>query len=402
MKLKVLWIGDAVAQTGFARVTHGVCDRMHASGSVDVNVLGVNYRGDPHRWPYKIFPAVIGGDPWGVGRVQPLVGALQPDVIVIVNDPWIIPHYLEELRESFPNVPVVAYMPVDAPNQSDRVGKQLGALSRAITYTLFGRKELVLAGYTGRCDVIPHGVDLSLYQPVSKREALEALTFSKKLPAETFIVSNVNRNQPRKRLDLTIQYWTQWWVNAGQPKNAYLYLHTGNNDTGWNVLQLAKYYGIDDRLIITNPKMSVEHALAEDMMKYVYCCADVNLTTTVGEGWGLTQHESMACGIPQIMPRYSGLGEWAKDAARFVKCTTFQATPSNINTVGGIPDATETVAALQEMYASPELRAEYGAKALARATEDRFNWSNIAELFHVVLLETVSERRKPAPMGVEA
>src|SRR5688572_16601884 len=150
---------------------------------------------------------------------------------------------------------------------------------------------------------------------MDRREARSRLRFKNDVkPADAFIVMNVNRNAPRKRLDLTIQYWTQWWINAGQPKEAFLYLHCANRDEGWNVVNLAKYFGIEKQFIITNANMSSHNCMFEKDMPILYNIGDVGVSTTLGEGWGLTTHEGMACGVPQIVPRYSALGEWADGA----------------------------------------------------------------------------------------
>lgn len=395
---KLLWVGDAVVKTGFSTVTHRVLDVL--KDKWDVHVLGVNYNGDPT--PYQktyggLYPAMLGGDVWGVQRINALVNGLKPDVVLIVNDPWNIPPYVNEIPDG---VPVVAYCPIDAPNQ--QAARHLNALARVIAYTGFGRKELVLGGYTGRCEIIGHGVDTDVFHPVDggRMAARKQLKLSKNLNEDSFIVGNVNRNQPRKRLDLTIQYWTQWWVNAGQPRNAYLYLHCSNNDIGWNVLQLAKYYGMQSQLIITNPNMGPMNNVSEHDLNLIYNAFDVQITTTMGEGWGLTQHEGMAAGTAQIVPEYSALAEWPKDAVRYVPVTSFGAHPQCINTIGGIADAEGFVAAIDEFYTDPSLRDSYGKLALARATEERFKWANVAEQFHAVLLETVLERQSQ-PVGVK-
>jgi glycosyltransferase involved in cell wall biosynthesis len=399
--MKVLWIGDAVVQSGFARVTHNIVGRLKTQHKCDVRVLGVNYNGDPHPYDYPIYPALIGGDPWGIQRVPGVVRDFQPDVICINNDPWNVAQYLSVIRTA---VPTTAYMPVDAPNQMH--AGELSVMPRAIAYTNFGKKELLLGGYNGRVDVIPHGVDTEIYKPVEDRvTARKWLEFQPKLTDEQignlFIVSNVNRNQPRKRLDLTIQYFTQFWLNIGQPSHVRLHLHCGEHDMGWNVSQLAKYFGINKQLIITTPKMSLQACIKEHELRLVYGMADVNLSTTLGEGWGLTTHESMACGIPQIVPRYSALGEWPDGAVRYVECTSFQATHNAVNTIGGVADMAQTVEALTDLYRNADLRTKLGSAALARATEERFKWDKIAAQFYVALAETFNERRA-APVGVEA
>lgn len=397
-KKRLLWVGDAVTQTGFARVTHNVLKHLHDSGEWEIAVLGVNYNGDPHRYPYRIFPAMIGGDVWGIGRVKAIAEGFRPDVILILQDPWNIAPYLDELKEV--PVPAVAYMPVDAPNQL--AGKQLYemGLNRAITYTEFGRNELTLSGWLGRTSIIPHGVDTDLYAPMDREEAREKLQLTKKLAQNAFIFGNVNRNQPRKRLDLTIMYWAQWWVNQGQPSNAYLHLHCSNQDIGWNILQLATYFGINRQLIVTNPNMRPDLLLAEENMRALYAAQDVHISTTLGEGWGLTAHESMACGVPQILPDYAAFGEWCDGAVRFVPVTSHAVHLQGINTIGGIADMEIFMDEMTRMYKEPELREEYGRLALARATEDRFKWPNIAKQFHDVLV-TASEENRRRPVGLK-
>ena len=394
-KKKLFWIGDAVSQTGFARVTHSVLE--HLRHKWEVHLLGVNYSGDPspYQKQYNLYPAILGGDVWGVARVMPLVRAIKPDVILILNDPWNVAQYLQNIEA---NIPVVAYLPVDAPNQM--AGRALNTLQRAIAYTNFGRKQLILGGYTGRCDVIPHGVNPEVYRPMPKEEALNKLTLSQKVKPGSFIVGSVARNQPRKRLDLTIQAWTKWWINNGQPRNAYLYMHTTMQDIGWNVLQLATYYGINEQFIVTNPKMTLQNCLLEENMRLVYNAFDVQLHTSLGEGWGLTAHEGMACGIPQIMPKYAALGEWAEGAARFVPVTAYEVTPNAINTIGGVIDFNGTVEAIDELYKNEAKRTELGELALARAREPRFSWDAVAEQFHNILMETVTEGRQ-VPVGLE-
>ena len=394
-KKKLLWIGDAVSQTGFARVTHSILE--HLRHKWDVYVLGVNYAGDPtpYQHLYKLFPAVLGGDVWGIGRVMPLIRNIKPDVVLVLNDPWNVAQYLNAIEVK---VPVVAYMPVDAPNQM--AGRGLNPLHRAIAYTNFGRKHLLLGGYTGRCDVVPHGVNPELYYPMEKAEAIDKLTLKAKVKGDSFIIGSVARNQPRKRLDLTIQAWAKWWITNGQPRNAYLYMHTTMQDIGWNVLQLATYYGINEQFIVTNPKMTLQNCLLEENMRLVYGAFDVQLHTSLGEGWGLTAHEGMACRRAQIMPKYAALGEWADGAARFVPVTSYEVTHNGINTIGGVIDFNGTVEAIDELYKNPEERERLAALALARATEPQFNWATIADQFHAILSETVLEGRQ-SPVGLD-
>lgn len=397
-KPRLLWVGDAVKQTGFARVTHNVVSRLRDLGW-EVAVLGINYDGDPHGYPYPIYPAHLGGDLFGVGRLVQLAKNARPDVVLINNDPWIVPSFVEAMRAepATAPIPVVAYMPVDAPNQS--AAPALNGLDRAITYTEFGAQELTMGGYRGRIDVIPHGVDLSLYQPMGRDEARAALGLTKKLPDDAYIVQSVDRNQPRKRLDLTIQYWAEWWNTHGRPEDAFLYLHTCLRDQGWDINQLIKYYGLEHRIVLTNPAMTPSQMVPENQMRAVYSAADVHLSTTLGEGWGLTTHESAACGVAQILPEYSAYGEWMQGAAWFVPVTTYAITTQGINTIGGVADREKTVEAIEFMRQNPKDRGWWASRAFERAIEPRFSWAEVGKGFHAILSQTLDDRRL-RPVGV--
>ena len=47
-----------------------------------------------------------------------------------------------------------------------------------------------------------------------------------------------------------------------------------------------------------------------ESLKEWYCCNDVFVSCVAAEGWGLMQHESMACGRPVIAANYAGLSEF--------------------------------------------------------------------------------------------
>src|SRR6185369_9240352 len=98
--------------SGFARCTHHTLEEVRKTW--DVHVLGLNYRGDPHDYPYPIYPAALGrvDDLFGLNRVSPMVQKLRPDVVVVQNDPWNLPMYMELLR----HVPTIGALAVDGLN----------------------------------------------------------------------------------------------------------------------------------------------------------------------------------------------------------------------------------------------------------------------------------------------
>lgn len=380
----LLWIGDAACDSGFARCTEKTIPALIKAGW-KVSVLGINYRGDPH--PFRrylegeggnLYPAyVIGGprDLLGVARVLHVVAREKPDLVVLQNDPWNIPRYVAEFAKLKRPPVLVGAVAVDGMNCR---GKDLNGLDHAIFWTQFGRNEAVSGGYTGTTGVVPLGVDLDVYKPLDRVTAREAVGIPS--PArEGFIVLNVNRNQPRKRIDLTIRYFAEFY-HVCKAHDAYLYLHVcPTGDVGVDPDQLAAYYGLKGRVLLEQP--GVYEGLSEADLALTYQASDVQMTTTQGEGWGLTTMEGMACGVPQVLPKWSALGEWARTAAVMVPCTGTAATLGGVNAIGGIADETAVVKALESLYHSSSVRADLVRRGLALVQDSQFRWENIGARF---------------------
>jgi len=393
---KLLWVGDAGCPSGFAQVTHNVLETLRKT--YDVAVLGVNYRGDPHDYPYPIYAAPAGGDTIGLGRLVWMCDRFEPDVIVLQTDGWFVPHYIKQLRTKKPDGtyafpehvdrPIVAIVAIDGPNFQ---GSWLKDVSHAVFWTDFARKEARRGGYTGPSSVIPLGVDLNTYHPMDRYEA----RLARGLPREfddVFIVGNVNRNQPRKRWDLTIRYFANW-VNTKGVDDAHLFLHTApTGDSGPDVQQLAQYYGVLSRLILVTPPPF--YGVTEQQMRETYNCFNVQMSTTQGEGFGLTTFEGMACGVPQIVPDWSALGELAKEAAVLVPCTSTAINPvaPGLNVIGGVADEKRFIEVLDHLYRKPEWREQYAKAGLARVEESRFRWEHIGQQYVEMLGAMIGSR----------
>ncbi len=384
---KVLWIGDAVMDTGFARVTHNVCDRLQRDHDWDVTVLGVNYKGDPdgRQYPYPIWPAFLGGDVFGIGRFGDVVKAAEPDVVVVNADPWIAQQFVrvhtKALAKALGVGPrLAAYMPVDAPNQGS--ASALNGLDLAIWYTQFGQDAAAAGGYRGANAIIPHGIELDVYRPLDQREARARLGLTGRLPDDAFIISAVNRNALRKRMYLVLLGFAAWLKSVGDVP-AYLHLHCAPDDpTGWNLPQLIRHLGLEHRVIWTSLQlMERGKGIAQRDMPIVYSAGDVGLSATMGEGWGLTTLEGMACGLAQIVPEYSALAEWARGGVTYLPVRQQMVTPGGANTLGGVVDVEDIGVALTMHFLDADYRAEMATRGRALAHDPKFSWDAVAASF---------------------
>lgn len=392
-KRKLLIVADSAVSTGFAQVTHNLIHNLKDRWEIDV--LAINYYGDPHdilkearHWNPQ---ALQYGDFYGMTRIVDLSQQLKPDIVFFINDPWI----LAEFSPLLPKVhgKKVGYVPVDARNVNKRFGERLNIFDYIVPYTEFARNELSYSGVTVPMSPIVHGVDTELFRPLNKKE-VRALA---NIPNDWYVVQMVDRNGPRKRLDLGLYYFAEWVRTKHIPDNVYFYYHGALKDEGYDLGQLAKYlddhytrvYGktprIHDRLIFTSHYISPREGIPLDKLPYLYNIADVKLSTTVGEGFGLTTAESMACGVANVVPRYSALGEWANGGVEYIEINEIPyTTPKGVNTIGGIPDMRSAIKALDKLYRNPTYRNTIAKKGYDLITQDKFKWSNIADQFHTI------------------
>jgi D-inositol-3-phosphate glycosyltransferase len=350
-----------------------------------VTVLGINYRGDPlhGKYPYDIYAAAAGGDAFGVGRLVWMCDHIRaergrgPDVVVLQNDAWNIPLYVRQLAqvEEYRDVPIVGFVAVDGKNC--RGAEYLNGLSLGIFWSQFALDEARTGGFTRPGAVVRLGVDRSIFQPEDMLEARAALGMPEAYN-RAFVVLNVNRNQPRKRWDLTMKYFTSWIQRYGI-QDALLMLHVApTGDRGVDIGDLARYYGVTD--FVRTITMDTWYGMAKEQMRHVYCSADVQVTTTQGEGLGLTTLEGMACGVPQVVPDWAALGEWADGAVR-IPCSSTAVGPPYVNVIGGVVDEEPFVGALQTLYTDPVFYARRREAGLATAARPEFDWGHIGAQF---------------------
>lgn len=428
-KLKLLIVGDAGAPTGFATVTHNLTRYLQSTGEFEVKIIAINYDGrTDNQWAkeFSLIPARNGGDFLGIGMVPSVTQEFKPDSFLMFQDFWNIPLYISQLPPFYPGT--VAYYPVDAPNIKGQYMMALAACYNTICYTDFGREESVRAAkeawdgvvkhatennvhigdkmtlqvggmadpITGRMRpltpvtigvkrlkdmrdtsghlVIPHGIDTSMYKPVSKKGSRKLVG----LPLNGFYVGNVNRNQSRKRLDLTIRAFSGF---AKDHPDARLILHCVKTDGGgWDLEQLATYYGVHDKVIFTHTLFPAMEATTEQL-NLLYNSLDVQINTGGGEGWGLTTFEGAAVGVPQVVPDWSATKEIWGNAGLLTKVASVRHEPGQINTMQSVIDTDHLISQLSELYENPAMREEVGKKCFEVTQREEYKWENVGKKF---------------------
>lgn len=381
-KPKLLWSGDIIAKTGFARVTENVLERL--CDDYEVVVLGNNWWGDPDPLcdKYLIYPSSTRHQtaPFGEQRIREIVEKEKPDLVFIMNDLWILNELYRQIQDIHKTgaFKFVGYYPMDSYGWTGCILDTMNEWDASICYTEFGAKEVVACGYQRPIAVIPHGITKGQFYPMDKKEARKRLGLSD----DIFVVFNGNRNQFRKRIDITAEGFAKF---AKDKPDTQLYLHMGLKDQGWDLMPLfaraMSREGLDPngRIILTAQTEGPPN-VEVDFLNAIYNAADVGVNTCKGEGHGLVNHEHAGCRVAQVVPDHTSTKEIFEGAGRLIRCDHVDV-DTNYAREMPCPSSDHLAEILTDLYENREKLDETARLCYERATAPCYDWDNIAPQF---------------------
>jgi hypothetical protein len=139
-KIKVLAYCDSpTAATGFGTVSRNIFEALHRTGRYDIDILGINFWGDPHNFPYRIWPTGTNQqkDPYGRQKVVNMIPQMDFDVLFFLQDtfildflPTLIPHLKSKRAKPFKSI---VYYPIDS-ILKPQWGKNVDVIGRCNRY----------------------------------------------------------------------------------------------------------------------------------------------------------------------------------------------------------------------------------------------------------------------------
>ena len=316
-KTKVVFYGDSpTCATGFGQVSRNILPALHDSGRYEVDILGINYWGDPHEYPFKIWPMAVNGqrDPYGRQRLQQhlLDPKLDFDILFFLQDTFILdflPSMLINLEKAGKRFKSVYYYPIDGIPKAEWIDC-VNSVDYPVTYTQFGFNQSVQIkpDLKNKLNIIPHGINPKVFFPAPEAQVQEFRTQFFGQLSDKFIVTNVNRNQQRKDIPATIRAFKEFRKHC---PDSILYLHMMAQDQGWNLPEVIKASGLDvTKDVILPQNFTASTGFPLEILNLVYNASDCIVSTTVGEGWGLSWTEAMATKTPIVFPQNTCLGEY--------------------------------------------------------------------------------------------
>lgn len=358
-KVKVLCYMDSpTCATGFGTVSRNILTGLHSTGRYDIDVLGINYWGDPHNFPFRIWPTGINSDrdPYGRKKVFQQIQQMEFDVLFFLQDTFILdflPELHTQLRDKGKKFRSMVYYPIDGTPKPQWIAN-VDACDVLVAYSGFGKQQSLKAmpGMTAPL-IIPHGANTKDYFPVNKEDIAKFRSQYFGGLADKFIFSNVNRNQQRKDIPRTIAAFAEF---RKQVPDSILYLHMAKKDQGWDLPEIVKAHGMSiSKDVIFPENFGPNQGYPRQVLNLIYNASDCVLSTTLGEGFGLAWMEAMATKTPIIMPANTMLPEFiTEDTGWLCKSggdpSLYTVIPNDNEVVRPLVDVNDLVKQMLEVY----------------------------------------------------
>ena len=306
--------------TGYSKVSYNLL-RQLATLAPKVKTFHFGFQRHPSHASIRKYPdgvrsydAAANEDPkeegFGFNKIHEYMEMVNPDVVMIYNDPLIIYRFIEAMKYEPGKSPFKLWVYLDqvyegiAPALIDTIRKNA---ERVYCFSDIWKRKFLEYGPAPDVRVLEHAVDPAVFTNMARDSRL-AIRTNLNIPKDGVILLNANRNSERKRLDTTIQGFVR--ALAKNP-NLYLIVATNANpQTGayydvqriYNeelALQNMDKYSFVRNLVLIDT--SPPNLMDDDAINQLYNLADIGINTSNGEGFGLCQLEHMYTGAPQIV-----------------------------------------------------------------------------------------------------
>lgn len=353
-KIRLLFYGDSpTANTGFGCVSRNLLKQLNKTGQFDITVLGIQYFDDPEidlyikeSLPYRIISAGNNkdNDMFGRRKLLQLIAHEPFDLILTLQD---LPNldfqrlgFNQTIRNAIDfskkqhkvNTKWIIYTPIDG-QLKDFELNPIKQADFVVVYTRYGYGEVMrvaqkevatktndqklqqflLNELKRKITYIYHGIDTETFYPVPRKQLLDFRKQYFNIEPNDFLIININRNQHRKSLFRTIEAYSYARSKINELR---LYLHCKNEDIGGNLSKVLEAFSSPPNVIMP-ANFDFIKGISEEVLNKIYNCADLYVTTTLGEGWGLTVTEAMACKVPTLIPAHSSLIEIGENNRTF-------------------------------------------------------------------------------------
>jgi glycosyltransferase involved in cell wall biosynthesis len=305
--MRILWLSNSGRMpTGYGNQTAVFLPKLKAAGHEVALFAFCGVEGAPLIDSHGILTLPRLRDPYGNDIVEGHYAYHQADALISLIDPFVL------APEVYARLTWIAWAPIDSEPLLPDNAAVLRSARRVWAMSRFGESQLRAAGFTN-IDYVPHGVDSQTFRPIDKAEALARLKHDAGIDlADRFVVcmNSANKGTPSRKG--FFEAFAAFKVFSDAHPDAVLYVHTEKLGIwhGEPLPLVAQMVGLHpDRVIFAPYYHYVTGLLPPSFLNDVYNAADVFLTTSHGEGFGIPIVESQMAGCPVIVTDFSAMSE---------------------------------------------------------------------------------------------
>lgn len=306
--------------TGYSKVSFNLIKQL-STLSPKVKTYHFGFQRHPARAGIRKYPegissydAAANEDPkeegFGYNKIYEYLDMVNPDVVMIYNDPYTICRFIESMKYEAGKTPYRLWVYLDqvyegiAPPLIDIIRKNS---ERIYCFSELWKRKFLEYGPAPDVRVLEHAVDSKVFTSLPL-DARMAIRKNVNIPNDGVILLNANRNSQRKRLDLSVQGFVR--ALSKNPKLYFMIATNLNPQTGafYDLqriyLEELKQKNMDTYKYIHNLILidtSQQNILDDEGINQLYNLADIGINTSDGEGFGLCQLEHMYTGAPQVV-----------------------------------------------------------------------------------------------------
>lgn len=328
--------------TGYAKVGYEFTKRL--ANYFDVIYLGFQSSNEVKDRPFdtrikyydlsKLAPESPGN--FGLPAIPKILEEEKPDYLMIYNDCLITSAILED-NKNFSGKKISYLDMVVSHHDYSKINFIKENVHQIFTFTNYFREHLIneYNFESSKVGVINHGLREMIIVPESRKKI--------NLQSDIFLVLNINRNSHRKRLETTIRAFIEFWKKTNYDPNVRLQLNCNlNQKDGLDIINfvhiMCKEYNksfelLSNAILNTNNPLK----LSDEEIDIYYQSASVGITTSQGEGWGLTMFEMAYFGKPLISSDLPTHQEILKDYPNIEYCPVVGEYMENTGLLGIYP-----------------------------------------------------------------
>lgn len=299
--------------TGYSKIMYGMICALLKHTSIDISVFGIQRYfsetaetrkiEDPRLHVYDVVKHDQEDHGYGTKTLKHFIDICRPDTVLIYNDSYVTSQYCKIISQCEKVPKIITYFDQIYEHQSPEHFKIINeTVSHVICFSEQWEKNAKQYGITAPTSYMRH--------PVSRPDVIYSTDYARNklgLPVDTFIFLNLNRNQERKRPDLTIMGYVRFLKNYPKAKTLLIMGNTRDNTFNLKEIFNAECRRNDVNFAFEDYVKLNEKPLTDAEVQYLYSACDVGVNTCQGEGFGLCQYEHALHGRPQIVSAVGGL-----------------------------------------------------------------------------------------------